>query len=367
MFNIHKQYGLSFDNAKHSLYVVKNRAYPTDLGIQPRYRETEMPSKIIYERFLWFDDQVKDGMYPNANDLAYKFEVSRKTAQRDIDFMRDRLKAPLNYVPGKRGYAYDDEAYALPGIWLNPEELGALFISTRLASTIPDRHLKASLISFLQQIVSAHSFKTPLSLDDLGEKISVKNIEYARVDDGIFYPLVDALFYGKALEIDYYSPHKDEATRRVIFPMHLLQYMGSWHMIAHCSLRNELRDFALAHIRTIQPSAAKKIRPCPTASIKDYIRKNFGLMNTDARIQVCLKFSAGIMPWVSEQIWHANQIQEIQADGSLCLTFPVADLREVKREILRFGAQVEVLAPESLRAEVKKEIEKMGKIYQQKF
>ena len=55
----------------------------------------------------------------------------------------------------------------------------------------------------------------------------------------------------------------------------------------------------------------------------------------------------------------ADQIQAVGPDGSLCLTFPVADLREVKREVLRFGALVEVPAPEQLRIEVKKEREKI--------
>ena len=56
---------------------------------------------------------------------------------------------------GKRGYEYEEKIYTRPGIWLGEEELGALFISTRLASTIPDKRLKTSLTKFLQQIVSA--------------------------------------------------------------------------------------------------------------------------------------------------------------------------------------------------------------------
>ena len=50
-----------------------------------------MGTKNIYERFVWFDDQVKRKKFPNATSLAEQFEISAKTAQRDIDFMRDRL------------------------------------------------------------------------------------------------------------------------------------------------------------------------------------------------------------------------------------------------------------------------------------
>jgi predicted DNA-binding transcriptional regulator YafY len=54
-----------------------------------------MAAKGVYERFLWFHNQVKAEKYPNSRTLAEKSELSRKTAQRDIEFMRDRLGAPL--------------------------------------------------------------------------------------------------------------------------------------------------------------------------------------------------------------------------------------------------------------------------------
>jgi len=322
-----------------------------------------MPAKIIYERFLWFHKQVKAEKYPNARILAEQFELSGKTAQRDIAFIRDRLHAPLVYIPHRRGYAYEEFAYELPGFWVNQEELAALFIASRLASTIPDRSLKSSFTSFLKQILSFRTLDTPFSFDELGKRISVKNIEYARVDETIFQKVVDAVFYNKALEISYYSPHKDEATQRVILPLHLLSYMGSWHVISHCSLRNGLRDFALSRIRAIKPIHEKMNPEFSPDSIKEYIRRNFGLLSKDIRIEVCLRFLPDIVPWVSEQIWHSEQRQAIQTDGSLCLMFTVADLREVKREVLKYGSQVEVLSPAALREEVRAEIGKMVKIY----
>jgi hypothetical protein len=58
-----------------------------------------MGIKNIYERFVWFDNQVRARKYPNATTLSKQFEISAKTAQRDIDFMRDRLFCPLDYDP----------------------------------------------------------------------------------------------------------------------------------------------------------------------------------------------------------------------------------------------------------------------------
>jgi predicted DNA-binding transcriptional regulator YafY len=50
-----------------------------------------MSGQFIYERFFWFDERVRARAYPNAAKLAERFEISTKTAQRAIEFMRDRL------------------------------------------------------------------------------------------------------------------------------------------------------------------------------------------------------------------------------------------------------------------------------------
>jgi predicted DNA-binding transcriptional regulator YafY len=72
-----------------------------------------MGIKNIYERFVWFDDQVRAKKNPNATALAEQFEISTKTAQRDIDFMRDRLLCPIHYDRSKGGYYYD-YTFSLP-------------------------------------------------------------------------------------------------------------------------------------------------------------------------------------------------------------------------------------------------------------
>lgn len=325
-----------------------------------------MAPQIIYERFLWFHEHIKDERYPNAASLAAHFEVTRKTAQRNIEFMRDRLFAPLVYVAERRGYIYEDDAYELPASWLGEEVLTALLVSARLASTIPDPSLKTTLRDFLDRVVSLHSGGTAASLAALAEKVSVKNIEYSRTDGRIFHQVLDHLLQNRTITIAYYSPHADETTKRDILPLHLLQYMGTWHMIAYCGLREEVRDFILSRIRSVTPADRRLDPDAAALPVQDYIRQNFGIMRGDAVHDVCLRFSPAVSPWVAEQIWHRAQVARHEPDGALCLSFPVADFREIKREVLKFGAQVEVLAPPALRAEVGAEVARMGRLYREK-
>ncbi|MDD4391486.1 MAG: hypothetical protein PHQ97_01900 [Desulfobacterales bacterium] len=73
-----------------------------------------MTNHLISERFQWFDGKVKLEKYPNAGSLAKQFEGSSRTAQRDIEFLRDRLSAPLEYDHVHRGYSYSDHSFELP-------------------------------------------------------------------------------------------------------------------------------------------------------------------------------------------------------------------------------------------------------------
>jgi predicted DNA-binding transcriptional regulator YafY len=321
-----------------------------------------MGDRLNYERFLWFHGRVKARAYPNASRLADRFEISCRTAQRDVEFMRDRLHAPLEYSCERKGYTYTDRSFELPGLWLTEENVVAVALAVRLASSVPDERMKQGLCSFLDDLLGG-SGKRGLCSADIAELISVKNVEYSKVSSPHFPALADALLKGNPLEVTYHSPHKNETTIRNIRPLHLLLYMGSWHVIAYCAMKKGLRDFVVSRIRSANLAADRLTLPRNLPSVKDYVRKNFGIMQGNKGVPVKLRFAPSVAPWVDEQVWHPAQKTAIGRDGSLVLTFPVADFREVTRRILFYGAEVKVLSPKKLARDVEREIKRMGKVY----
>ncbi|MFD1270611.1 helix-turn-helix transcriptional regulator [Paenibacillus motobuensis] len=73
-------------------------------------------------RIHWFDQRIREGKYPNSGHIAEQFEISRRQAQRDIEYMTSSLRAPLLYIARHRGYCYEDKTYVLPHLYMTEEE-----------------------------------------------------------------------------------------------------------------------------------------------------------------------------------------------------------------------------------------------------
>lgn len=317
---------------------------------------------VVFERFAWFDRSVRSGRWPNAAKLADRFEISRKTAQRNIDFMRDRLGAPLVYDPSRRGYRYSDDAFQLTPFQASQEELLALLTARNLLTQVSGGYLSRE-IDRLGRKLTALCDERLAARGRMGTHFSASWHGHSPVDETLFRTVAQALVQYRLLTIAYCSPVSDRTTRREIEPHHLHHYMGSWVLIAHCRLKDQWRKFFLARISSFEPQTDTFL-PRPDKEWRPLIEGAFGIFQGEARLPVTLRFSPFRARWIREQRWHPHQrIQEL-FDGSLEITFPVADFREVKMMILQFGADCEVLAPEELRREVQWEIGRMAGLYE---
>ena len=65
------------------------------------------------DRIQWLHKKISGNCYPNAAHLSEQFDISHRQAQRDVEYLRKELGAPLAYCTHKKGYYYDGE-YVLP-------------------------------------------------------------------------------------------------------------------------------------------------------------------------------------------------------------------------------------------------------------
>jgi predicted DNA-binding transcriptional regulator YafY len=321
-----------------------------------------MGFKNIYERFIWFDDRVRQKKYPNTTSLAKQFEISVKTAQRDIEFMRGRLNCPLQYDSSQKGYFYEDDTFSLPLIYLSSGELLSLMVAKKLLEDMSGSCMAdeiTSVVDKITSIIQKHSSGSG-TMDDV---LSFHLIEYSPTPEEIFRTILEACIKKRALSFNYRSPAQDEMTERRVDPYHLFNYMGTWHLIGYCHIRNDIRTFKINRVKNPQ-ILGESFAIRRNFSFKNYFRSSFGLYKGQEPTEVIVRFMPETSKWVSDHIWHKDQKTRILDDGSLELSSPVAEFSEIAREILKHGSGVEVIKPESLRQLIKEEAEKIIKIYQ---
>ena len=88
---------------------------------------------------------IRAGTYPNCSTMAKEIEVTPKTVQRDVSFMRDQLGLPLEYHAIKHGYYYTQEVHEFPMLHLSRNDLVALFLARHALEPVRGTKLERML------------------------------------------------------------------------------------------------------------------------------------------------------------------------------------------------------------------------------
>lgn len=313
-----------------------------------------MGDQLYLERFVWFDNEARRERFPNATKLGEHFEIATKTAQRSIDHFRDRLQAPLEYDLSHKGYYYTDPTFQLPVIRISEEELLALLISRKLITEASAGSLADELGSVSQRLGSLLSANLPgRAKPEDAFSFRWKNI--SPTDPQTFKIVTSALLQGKLLTFCYYSPTTSNCTMRTVEPHHMVNYMGNWHLISFCHLRNDWRDFVLGRMTLCNIEGTLfKIRE--KEEWQPFLHNTFGIFQNHQSFNVVLRFTPERSRWIKSEMWHEAQTEELQENGSLLLTVPASHEQEIMMEILKHGSHVEVLEPVWLREKIIKEM-----------
>ena len=311
-------------------------------------------------RMIYIDQQIRNRKYPNCKSIAREFEVNYKTIYRDIEYMRYQLDAPIEFDQKQNGYFYSEPDYFLPAVHLRESDVLSFIINERILSQYQNTPYYDEIKKVINKILQF--LPDDVSTNDMAEFISFQQQPTSAIERHKFETIQHAIINHQRIKIKYYSQHRNEITDRDIDPYAIRNQHGNWYLIGLCHLRNEVRVFALNRILTIEITKVDFDKPS-SFSIEDYLKDSFGIYRNEKTYHVKLKFSPYQARWIRERQWYKTQkLTEIK-DGSLILEMDVEGLEEVKRWVMKYGAEVEVLDPEELRKDIIKEINKMQKQY----
>lgn len=312
-------------------------------------------------------EQLRRDRYPNCRTLAGRLEVHERTVHRDLAYLRDVLRAPLEYDARRRGWRLADPDWTLPPVRLAEGEAVALLLGLNALAAYQGTGLESPLRSLIEKLPLLLPDHVSVDPGDLFGGVSFM-VEPLRGDPervaATFAALREAVAARRRVEITYYTPSRDETTVRRVDPYHLRHFEGAWYLAALCHLRGEVRTFALDRVLRLTPLDETFQRPAPEDfSPEAYFGESWRLERGAERRRVVVRFDPYQARWLRGRTWHPTQESAEGADGSLTLAFTVTGLGEVKRWVMQFGAGAEVLEPPELRAAVAAEAARLAGAY----
>lgn len=270
----------------------------------------------------------------------------------------------MQFDYGKKGYFYTEPDFQLAGPRISEGELLALLISKKLISEASGGLLGEELGRVSGKLGSLLNISLPGRASP-EEAFSFRLRNTSPSDPQVFKAVTEALIQGRLLRFTYRSASSDEEFSRTVEPHHMVNYMGNWHLIAFCRLRGDWRDFLTARITDCRVEEQSFAIRSPE-EWQPFLQDTFGIYQNREKFEVVLRFTSERSRWVRKEVWHKGQREELDDDGNLTRTIPVSHDAEIMMEILKHGAQVEVLAPEWLREKVAKELKAAARRYGKK-
>jgi predicted DNA-binding transcriptional regulator YafY len=318
------------------------------------------------ERFYRIQQLLQARRFVSTQEFLDELEVSRATFKRDLEYLRDRFRAPILYDPEHEAYRFDDKVedravWQLPGLWFTADELRALLTMDRLLEELEPGVLSELVGPFRRRLKELMGSGEHTAAD-IARRIRVLTMGARAIEPAHFRTLSTALLSRRRLKIRHSRRQDGDVLDREVSPQRLVHYRDNWYLDAFCHKRQALRTFAVDAIEaaTLLDKAAKEVSD---EALDRHFASGYGIFAGSDTQEAVLLFNEVRARWVSRETWHPKQDGKLQLDGTYLLRFPYSREPELVMDILRYGADVEVLAPESLRKAVADQLAKAARLY----
>jgi predicted DNA-binding transcriptional regulator YafY len=291
-----------------------------------------------------------------AEDLMQEMKCSRRTIWRDLSLLQaagfpiaseqDGRESRYRLIEGPRG---------TPSIPFTLTELMSLHLGRHLLVPLRGTPIGGAIHLALEKISATLGAATRTFLTDLDQSISARSVqakEYSHATETLRL-LQQALQERRTLEAKYHSFGRDSVSSRRLDPLHLWHQQGGIYLAAYCHTRRQVLTFALERFRHVRLTGDTFEAP-REFNLDRYLEGSFGLFRGEP-VRVALRFSRAVARYVAERQWHPSQAVSLLLTGELEMALKVPLSPELRRWVLGYGKDVEVLEPKSLREDIRRE------------
>jgi proteasome accessory factor B len=304
-----------------------------------------------------------------VKELAQEAGVSIKTIRRDLetfqtagfplkevvgDFGRKKWHLESAKPPAELSFTWDEAAALYLGRRLLEPLMGTIFWQAAreafrkiqaVLEPVPRAYLDKFATMFCQTMIGTHDYSKKSDLID---------------------SLMQAIEDSRAVSMSYQALQATEPVTYTVWPYGLAYHRGSLYLVGRTRRHDDVCHWKVDRIEAVELKDQRFQRP-EDFDLQKHLAKSFGVFRGDGEVHVKIRFLPAVTRYVAESTWHPTQKLTQQRDGSVIAEFTLDGIEEIKRWIMSFGKQAQVLEPAELRAQLLEEMKEAVIAQEQSF
>lgn len=312
------------------------------------------------ERFYKIEQLLISRRVVSAATFMDELGISLATLKRDLEYLRDRMNMPIEWDRDTRGYRYSTDlpngpTFSLPGMWFNASEVHALLMMQQLLANLGPG-LLSTHVAPLQIRLKALLGSGDHNPEEVQNRFHLAHVAKRLLPLKCFETIATATLNRQQLNITHLDRRSGQELVRIISPQKLLFYRDNWYIDAWCHMRKAIRSFSIDAIRLAELLETPALEVDPL-KLQTHFEKGYGIFSGNKVCWAKLRFTSERARWVSSEQWHPEQRSGFDSEGHYWLEIPYTDDRELIMDILKYGQDVEVQAPQQLRDRIRTSLE----------
>lgn len=276
-----------------------------------------------------------------AEAMAEHFGLSVRTIYRDIAALGE-AGVPILAEAGI-GYSLM-KGYLLPPVNFSEQEAYALSTGVMLAQRMTTHSYNEKMQSALDKIKAVLPNEAKHRLELLAKGMATPQTEHPQQAD--LSVLQQAIARQQLLTFDYQNASQTHSYREVE-AAGLVFYLGRWHLIAWCRMRQDYRDFRTDRIHNLQLQA-EQFQARSDFNAKDFLQSG----TPPAQLTAQILFAHTAADRARREWWQGITDEQQHATG-VVMTLNCSDWTSLACWVLSLGTAAKVLAPEELKQEIR--------------
>ena len=304
-------------------------------------------SRLMLERLSKIHAKIKSGCYPSTKDLAVDNEVSIPTISRDIQFLRDRFNADIEYDAVNRGYYYKND-FDMPLNLISQKDM--LFLS--LAKQLLSQYEGSPIYKEISSIIDFLSDSQGIGKSDSLKRIALPPLPKVIVDEEIWNTVIEAMQENTILKFEYSGRWKTATTQRMLHPYQVLLQDGMYFVFGFDENADGgnggERLFNLSRMRNLENTGETFSLPGNFEFASRCGGGRFGAFKGAEKVQYEIEFYDDARQFVKSCVWADDQVfYDEDEEDITTIKFSSSQSMKIMEWILSQGVRARPIAPES--------------------